>query len=73
MILSPRMTRYIVLAPTMALSLALGNCGFAPLPRLAACLSLAAVLITALTLHRHRYTRWPSIDSATGASRVART
>jgi hypothetical protein len=64
MSLSPRMTRYLVLGPTMALSLALGNLGYAPLPRLGACLSLAAVLITALTLYRHRQTRWRSVDSA---------
>jgi len=60
---SPRMARYIVLGPTMALSLALGNYGLSPLPRLGACLSLAAVLITALTLLRHRQSRWPSVNS----------
>jgi hypothetical protein len=60
---SPRLTRYLVLGPTMALSLALGNYGCAPLPRLAACLSLASVLITALTLYRHRHSRWPGIGS----------
>jgi hypothetical protein len=57
------MTRYVVLAPTMMLSLALGNLGCAPLPRLGACLSLAAVIITALTLYRHRRSRWPSLES----------
>jgi hypothetical protein len=67
---SPRLTRYLVLAPTMMLSLALGNLGFAPLPRLGACLSLAAVLITGLTLYRHRQSRWPAIDSATSARGV---
>lgn len=64
MTLSPRMTRYLVLAPTMMLSLALGNLGWAPLPRLGACLSLAALLITGLTLYRHQQRRWPEIDPA---------
>jgi hypothetical protein len=65
MTLSPRMTRYLVLAPTMILSLALGNLGYAPLTRLGACLSLAAVLITGLTLYRHRQSRWSAIDAPT--------
>ena len=54
MTLTTKWARYLVLGPTMALSLILGNHGYAPLPRLAACLGLAAVLITGIMLYRQR-------------------
>ena len=64
MTLSPRLARAFVLAPTLVLSLVLGNHGYAPLPRLAACLGLAAMLIAGLTFYRHRRSAGEALGAA---------
>ena len=43
--LSPPITRYLVLGPTLALSIVLGSLGCPPLPRVSACVVLGALLI----------------------------
>lgn len=52
--LTPQVSRYLLLGPTLGLSVVLGNHGYPPLPRLAACVGLAAVILTGLTLLRRR-------------------
>ena len=52
--LTTPLTRYLVLAPTFVLSWALSRIGYPPLPRLAACLGLAAVLIVVVARFQRR-------------------
>lgn len=50
--LSPPMTRYLVLGPTLALSVVLGGAGCPPLPRVTACLALGALLIVLVSRYQ---------------------
>jgi len=43
--LSPALSRYLVLGPTMALSVILSGLGVTPLPRVTACIALGMLLI----------------------------
>ena len=52
--LTTPLTRYLVLAPTLLLSLALARMGYSPLPRLAACVGLGALLIVAVARFQRR-------------------
>lgn len=61
MTLSARMQRFLVLGPTMALSIVLDSYGYPALPRLFVCLGLAALLISLIALYRHR--RFPGATS----------
>ena len=56
MTLSAPIQRFLVLGPTFLLSLGLSRLGYPPLPRLAACLGLGAVLIGLITLYKRRGT-----------------
>jgi Flp pilus assembly protein TadB len=56
--LSPPVTRYLVLGPTLALSVILGNLGWSPLPRVTACVALGAFLI--LLVARYQRSRLAS-------------
>lgn len=43
--LSPKMARYVVVAPTVALSFVLGRAGYPILPRVTLCIGVGALLI----------------------------
>ena len=52
--LTTPLTRYLVLGPTVLLSWALGRVGYPPLPRLAACVAVGAVLIVLVSRFQRR-------------------
>lgn len=52
--LSAAVSRYLVLGPTMALSVILGGFGVTPLPRVTSCVALGMLLIFFVSRYQRR-------------------
>jgi Flp pilus assembly protein TadB len=52
--LSPAITRYLVLAPTLALSVVLGALGVSPIARVPTCLAVGAALIVLVSRYQQK-------------------
>lgn len=50
--LSPPMARYLVIGPTLALSVVMSGLGISPVPRVTTCVALGALLIVLVSRYQ---------------------